>query len=127
MYQYITCTYVYSNKSVCESNMSQILCKCHCRYVLKFVYVPIIKCNIVVSILTLLQNFEFQFCYSMFISFEFIFIYVWQKGVGRQFISLRYTCNLPVFWHCCKKLNSSVVIPNLFLHFSLILCSFVLF
>lgn len=129
MYQYITCTYIYSNKSVCESNMSQILCKCHCRYVLKFVYVPIIKCNIVVSILTLLQNFEFQLCYSMFISFEFIFIYVWQKGVGRQFISLRYTCtgNLPLFWHCCKKLNSSVVIPNLFLCIFLIFCSVVLF
>lgn len=77
--------------------MSQILCKCHCRYVLKFVYVTIIKCNIVVSILTLLQNFEFQFCYSMFISFEFIFIYLFgEKGVGREFIStcIRYNLRL---------------------------------
>lgn len=97
MYQYITCTYIYSNKSVCESNMSQILCKCHCRYVLKFVYVTIIKCNIVVSMLTLLQNFEFQLCYSMFISFEFIFIYLFgEKGVGREFIStcIRYNLRL---------------------------------
>lgn len=127
MYQYITCTYIYSNKSVCESNMSQILCKCHCRYVLEFVYVTIIKCNIVVHVDIFAKLWIPVLLFHVYFFWVFIYLFVWQKGVGREFISLRYTCNLPVFWHCCKKLNSSFVNPNLFLHFFLILCSFVLF
>lgn len=127
MYQYITCTYIYSNKSVCESNMSQILCKCHCRYVLEFVYVTIIKCNIVVHVDIFAKLWIPVLLFHVYFFWVFIYLFVWQKGVGREFISLRYTCNVPVFSHCCKTLNSSVVIPNLFLHFSLILCSFVLF
>lgn len=96
MYKYITCTYIYSNKSVCESNMSQILCKCHCRYVLEFVYVTIIKCNIVVHVDIFAKLWIPVLLFHVYFFWVFIYLFVWQKGVGREFIStcIRYNLRL---------------------------------
>lgn len=130
-----TCTVCYKSTSILLVHifiaisqsvkvMSQILCKCHRRYVLKFVcktgnYVQ--YCCIHIDIVAKLWIPVLLF--HIYFFWVYIYLFVWQKGVGREFISIRYN----LYWHCYKTLNSSVVIPNLFLCISLILCSFVLF